>query len=123
MLYIQNFAFSCTPCRYLAPLLRIEGGADPASGGLIPAIDFKEFDTKITQQRIDNPVEKEILIKGFVWKILEYACAALNARTNLTLYMGVNDEGKVTGIEVESYEQVSLLVPLFQEIHLSIICF
>ncbi len=47
---------------------------------------------------------------------MEYACAALNARTNLTLYMGVNDEGKVTGIEVESYEQVSLLVPLFHDI-------
>ncbi len=85
---------------------RVERGADPASGGKVPAVDFKEFDTKLTQARIDDPVEREKLIKGFIYVILEYACAALNARTNMTLYMGVDDDGRVTGIEVESLDLV-----------------
>ncbi len=90
-----------------SPLTCRERGGDLSSDGKVPAIDFKEFNTKLTKARFDDPEELDILTKGFIGKIVEYACAALNARCNLTLYMGVNNDGIVTGIEVEDYELVS----------------
>ena len=63
----------------------------------------------MTWARFDDDDQRDMLIKGFIYKVLEYACSALNARTNFTLYFGVDDNGRVTGIKFESYELVRLL--------------
>ena len=71
------------------------------------AIEFKEFGTVVTWAIFEDAEKWDFLVMGVASKILEYGCSALNARTNLTLYMGVNDNGLVTGIKFESYELVS----------------
>ncbi len=77
------------------------------SGGLVAAVDFKEFGIRVTWAKFNDPKQLDFLLKGLAGNVLQYACAALNARTNFTLYMGVNDDGLVTGIQFESYELVS----------------
>ncbi len=95
--------------RFFAPLKRPESGPDAASEGKVPAVDYKEFNTVLTWSRLRDPEERKIIARGFVDNIVEYACAALNARCNFTLYFGVDNRGRVTGIEVESYDLVSNL--------------
>ncbi len=92
--------------RFFAPLKCFESGVHLPSGGMVAAVDFKEFATVVTWAKFNDPKQLDILLRGMAGKILEYGCAALNARTNFTLYMGVDDDGRVTGIQFESYELV-----------------
>ncbi len=85
-----------------------ESGSDPASGGKIASIEFKEFATAITKRRLEDPAERKVIVEGLVYKVVEYVCAAANDRGNMTLYMGVNDDGVVTGVQLESEEIVRL---------------
>ena len=89
------------------PLKAQECGPESGGGGRVPCVDFKRFDTALTEERFRDKRQLEILTRGFVDKVMEYACAALNARCNFTLYMGVDNDGIVKGIRVQSYELVS----------------
>ena len=97
--------------RYLSPLKCFESGPDTSTGGLNPARDFKRFNVSLTWSLFNDTEKLRMLLMGLVSNVLEYACATLNARTNFTLYLGVNDDGLVTGIEVESYELVNIFLP------------
>ncbi len=61
------------------------------------AIEFKGFAVFQDAKQLD------LLVKGVASRVLDYACADFNARTNLTVYIGGNDNGLlVTGIKLSS---------------------
>ncbi len=93
--------------RFFAPLTIFECGGDSTSA----AEEFKEF-TSITRAAFSDPERKNTIQARFVNTVLGYACAALNARTNLTLRFGVQDDGHVVGIKVEDYSFVSVHIVL-----------
>ena len=77
------------------------------SGGQIcsltrPAVEYKEFHRTITRDVLDDKEQRQQLIKElFYTRILVYVCAAINARVNMILYLGVRDDGTITGVEIE----------------------
>ena len=69
----------------------------------VQEVEFKEMNVRLTFELWNDMARRDDLVKAFVDRVMENACAALNARTNLTLYLGVSDHGVVLGIFVESY--------------------
>ena len=92
--------------RYKALLKAVEGGNNLAARNGV-AREFKELAVEITTEKWNDPDQRKQLVEAFVIRICDNACAALNARTNMTLHLGVKDKGQVTGIVIEHYELVS----------------
>ncbi len=49
----------------------------------------------------------ETVSLAIVKRVAKSVCGALNARVDMTIYLGVNADGRVTGLEVEGQEMVS----------------
>ena len=77
------------------------------SGGQVfsllrPAVEYKEFGWAITRELLDDKEQKQQLIKVLLYKrVLVYACAAINARVNMVIYLGVQDDGTIVGVEIK----------------------
>ncbi len=65
------------------------------------------MDIEITEEKWNNPAERARLVTAFLKRILDNACAALNARTNMILYFGVKDDGTILGIRIKDYSLVT----------------
>ncbi len=90
---------------FLATIAVFEG-----AGGLAflddVAHEFKEMNVALTSGRLAVEAEWKRLVAAFTRRILENACAALNARCNMTLHLGIKDNGKIMGLLVERYDLV-----------------
>ncbi len=62
--------------------------------------ECKELDVTITAEKLANKEERERLAEAIVSRVAENVCAALNARCDLTIYLGITDGGRVQGIRV-----------------------
>ncbi len=73
-----------------------------------PNHDFKRLDVTIDMDLFrPDTEEKRRLVAAFVTRILENACAALNARENFTLHFGIEDRsGRILGLIVKKAEFV-----------------
>ncbi len=72
------------------------------------AREFKALNITITMEKWNNEQERSRLVSAFLKRILSNACAALNARTNMILYLGVKDDGTITGIQINDPSLVSI---------------
>ncbi len=50
--------------------------------------------------------ERQRLVEAFMIRILPNCCAAINRRCNATIFLGVDDNGRVVGILFETFELV-----------------
>ena len=83
----------------------MESGGDPTSTRVV-AVEFKALDVLVTHAKLRDPDERTRLARALMSRIAEYACAALNARVNMTIYLGVNDDCVVVGVQVEDFSVV-----------------
>ena len=77
------------------------------------AFEFKALNVYLTWELWKNEQEKAKLIEAFIKRVVENACAALNARTKMTIYFGVQDNGLITGVRIEDIILVSNIYPSF----------
>ncbi len=78
-------------------------------GGSVGAVahEFKAMDVFITEEIFNDKDRWKELVDAFVQRIMDNACAALNARVDMTLHLGIDDEGHVHGIRVEKFYLVN----------------
>ena len=88
MQYVQSgFLSALESGGQVSPLLR-------------PAVEYKTADFPITREVLKE--QRQRLIEVILYKrVLIYACAAINARVNMIIYLGVRDDGTVVGVEIE----------------------
>ena len=91
-----------------APLTSFESGGTAASLAIV-AIELKEIAWRLTREEWANSEQKQKYVLTFMSRLLRNACAAINARCNMTIYFGVKDDGRVAGIFIESLELVHAL--------------
>ncbi len=75
------------------------------------AHEFKVMDLILNAEQLQREKWK-LLVKAFVKRVMENACAALNGRCNMTIHFGVKDDGNVLGILVERYDIVRSSIPV-----------
>ena len=83
-------------------VLSVFEGAGVSSASDV-AHEFKEMNICLSEAVFYNDVEWKRLVQAFMVRINDNVCAALNARTNMTLHFGVNDNGTILGIVVEEF--------------------
>ncbi len=86
-----------------------------ASSTRITAAEFKEIAWAITWEKWADEAAKQKDVKTIMDRILTNACAAINARCNMTIYLGVKDDGAITGILIENYDLVHTLNQILDE--------
>ncbi len=69
-------------------------------------MEFKEINFKITEEKWRDKKKREQDEKTIIGRILRNACAGINARCNMTICLGVTDDGIIQGIEIESLKLV-----------------
>ena len=84
-----------------------EGGLDLSSIASI-AHECKVLDVYITEAMYNDPVQWQKMLKAFEERFEDNALSAMNARVNMTIHCGINDDMKVIGIRVEKYYLVGL---------------
>ena len=72
----------------------------------VPAHEYKRWNKRLTMAIRDDPDLWKAYVSNFMDKLLASACAAMNARTNLTIHFGVDDQGNVHGVPVEGLSLV-----------------
>ena len=70
--------------------------------------ELKEFNEVITAECLSDPKRREAIRRALIsLRLAPAVCAAANARTNLTQYIGVKDDGRVQGVHIRR-EQVGI---------------
>ncbi len=87
----------------------VESGANLA--GLVTArhhvaLEFTTVSVVLTRDQMSERKKRTILLADYMYKIAREACGAMNARLNLTIYLGITDGGIVKGIQFEDDELV-----------------
>ncbi len=79
------------------------------------AAEFKEIAWSITWEKWADEAAKQQDVKTLMGRILTNACAAINARCNMTIYLGIQDDGTIRGILIESLDLVHTLNQILDE--------
>ncbi len=88
-------------------LTKLESGLQAASTHLCVAMEFKEINFIVTEAKWKDKKSREQDERTIIGRVLRNACAGINARCNMTICLGVLDNGTIQGIEIESLSLVS----------------
>ncbi len=91
--------------RYLSTITVREDGEQLGTSSLAVVHEFIQFSqfALITDALWSNEKERRELVEAFVRSVCRNACAALNARCNMTIHFGVDNGGHIRGIGFQSY--------------------
>ena len=71
----------------------------------VPGHEHKRWNNELTERLVKDEAKWRKYVRDFMLKLLKAACAAINARINLTIHYGVDNDGKVHGAPVEGKSQ------------------